>query len=70
MSSGAYFMDLLEKETAKSIAGFHPVFQALDLSPIDWMTIRDLLEIDGAENDRPLIIVLVLMFAAMHEGSL
>jgi len=70
MSSGAYFMDLLEKETAKSIVGFHPVFQALDLSPIDWMTIRDLLEIDDAENDRPLIIVLVLMFAAMQEGSL
>jgi exodeoxyribonuclease V alpha subunit len=69
-SSGAYFMDLLEKETAKSVVAFHPVFQVLDLTPIDWMTIRDLLELGDAENDRPLIVVLALMFAAMREGSL
>jgi len=63
-------MDLLEKETAKSVVAFHTVFQALDLTPIDWMTIRDLLELGDAENDRPLIVVLALMFAAMREGSL
>lgn len=69
-SSGAYFMNLLENETAKSVVAFHPVFQVLDLTPIDWMTIRDLLELGDAENGRPLVVVLALMFAAMREGSL
>ncbi|MEA3232257.1 MAG: exodeoxyribonuclease V subunit alpha [Thermodesulfobacteriota bacterium] len=63
-------MNSLEKETSKSVVAFHPIFQALDLTPIDWMTIRDLLELGDTENDRPLVVVLALMFAAMREGSL
>jgi len=64
------FNPRIKGDVAKSIAAFHPLSQALDLSSIDWMTIRDLLELGNLQNDHPLIIVLALMFAAMREGSL
>lgn len=55
--------------TTKEIS-LHPVCQSLELSPLDWMTIRDLIEWSGADNDSPLTVTLALMFAAMREGSL
>ena len=64
------FNSRIEGDVAKSIAAFHPLSQVLDLSSIDWMTLRDLLELGNLQNDYPLITVLALMFAAMREGSL
>ena len=45
-------------------------FSAIDLAPIDWMTIRDLMTLGKLDEDRPLLVVLALLFAAMAEGSL
>ena len=46
------------------------LFESLDLSPIDWMTIDDLATLGGAPDDPSLVTILALMFAAMREGSL
>lgn len=67
---GFDYMALLTDEPTKPDRAFLPVFQGLDLSPLDWMTIRDLLEIGDIRGDLPLLFVLALMFAAMREGSL
>jgi exodeoxyribonuclease V alpha subunit len=45
-------------------------FQSLELSPIDWMTIDDLVATGDTSDDPSLMTVLALMFAAMREGSL
>ncbi len=52
------------------IDGDRLFFQSLDLSPIDWMTIGDLMLPDNAADDPSLVTILALMFAAMREGSL
>ena len=42
----------------------------LELPLLDYMTIRDLLELGGCRDDVPLIAVLMTMFGALQEGSL
>jgi len=42
----------------------------LELPLIDYLTIRDLLELSGCQGDAPLVAVLMAMFAALEEGSL
>ncbi len=46
------------------------VIESLDLAPLDWMTIRDLLELGDIKNDEPLVAILALLLAATREGSL
>ena len=70
MAPDGYFEGLLNQEAAASTGSLRAVFRALDLSAIDWMTIDDLIALSGTKNDRPLVLVLALMFAAMREGSL
>jgi exodeoxyribonuclease V alpha subunit len=70
MATNGYFEGLLNHETAASSGPLRAVFRALDLSAIDWMTIDDLTALSGTKNDRSLVMVLALMFAAMREGSL
>lgn len=41
-----------------------------ELSALDCMTIRDLCELSGYQNDLPLYAVLMAMFAVLQEGSL
>ena len=54
--------ELLHKETH--------FFGDNELSALDYMTIRDLCELSGYENDLPLFAVLMAMFAVLQEGSL
>lgn len=42
----------------------------LDLSLLDYLTIRDLLELSGSINDTPLTAILFCMFTALNEGSI
>ncbi|NQT11081.1 MAG: exodeoxyribonuclease V subunit alpha [Desulfobacteraceae bacterium] len=45
-------------------------FDDSELSALDFMTIRDLCELGGYQNDLPLSAVLTAMFSALQEGSL
>lgn len=45
-------------------------FDDSELSALDCMTIRDLRELSGYQNDLPLSAVLTAMFSALQEGSL
>ncbi len=54
--------ELLHKETH--------FFGDNELSALDYMTIRDLCELSGHENDLPLFAVLMVMFEVLQEGSL
>jgi hypothetical protein len=45
-------------------------FGDTELSLLDCMTIRDLCELSGYQNDLPLFAVLTAMFSALQEGSL
>ncbi|RTZ95623.1 MAG: exodeoxyribonuclease V subunit alpha [Deltaproteobacteria bacterium] len=64
------FSSWLARRFGPLIAEDRLLFQSLDLSPVDWMTIDDLIMSDGTADDPSLITVLALMFAAMREGSL
>jgi len=47
-----------------------PFIRQMELSFLDYMTIRDLMEFGGYQGDTALAIVLMAMFAALEEGSL
>ncbi len=47
-----------------------PYISQMELSFLDYMTIRDLMEFGGYQGDTALAIVLMTMFAALQEGSL
>ena len=57
----------MEKAT---IALLEPFIRRLDLSLLDYMTIRDLVEFGHCRGDLPLAVVLMAMFAGLQEGSL
>jgi exodeoxyribonuclease V alpha subunit len=59
--------DGLEKDT---IAPLVPFIRRLELSLLDYMTIRDLIEISGCRGDLPIAVVLMAMFVGLQEGSL
>jgi len=42
----------------------------LELPLIDYLTIRDLLELSGCQGDVPLVALLMILFGALEEGSL
>jgi exodeoxyribonuclease V alpha subunit len=56
-----------EKDT---IAALGPFTRRLELSLLDYMTIRDLVEFGDCRGDLPLVVVLMAMFAGLQEGSL
>jgi len=47
-----------------------PFIRRLELSFLDYMTIRDLVEFGDCQGDLPLVVVLMAMFAGLQEGSL
>jgi exodeoxyribonuclease V alpha subunit len=53
-----------------AIAPILPFLRQLELSLLDYMTIRDLVEMGGCRGDVPLVLVLMAMFAGLQEGSL
>jgi exodeoxyribonuclease V alpha subunit len=56
-------------ETA-TISQFVPFIRRLELSLLDYMTIRDLIKFGDCRGDLPLVAVLMAMFAGLQEGSL
>ncbi len=42
----------------------------LELSALNWMTIRDLLEFAGSDGDETLVVVLMALFSELENGSL
>jgi exodeoxyribonuclease V alpha subunit len=53
-----------------TIAPLVPFLRRLELSLLDFMTIRDLVEFGECQGDLPLVVVLMAMFAGLQEGSL
>ena len=53
-----------------TIAPLLPFIRRMELSFLDYMTIRDLVESGGCRGDVPLVVVLMGMFAGLQEGSL
>lgn len=52
------------------IAPLLPFIRRMEISFLDYMTIRDLVEFGGCRGDVPLVVVLMGMFAGLQEGSL
>ena len=52
------------------IAPLIPFIRRMELSFLDYMTIRDLVEFGDCQRDVPLVFVLMAMFAGLQEGSL
>ena len=53
-----------------TIAPLVPFIRRMELSFLDYMTIRDLVEFGDCQGDVPLVVVLMAMFAGLQEGSL
>ncbi|RJQ50869.1 MAG: exodeoxyribonuclease V subunit alpha [Desulfobacteraceae bacterium] len=59
------------KESDKgSIEPLLPLFRFMEISFLDLMTLRDLLEFGDCRGDASLVVVLTAMFAGLEEGSL
>ena len=61
---------IFEGTEKTTIAPLVPFIRRLDLSLLDYMTIRDLVEFGDCRGDLPLVVVLMAMFAGLQEGSL
>ena len=70
-----------ENQTAEHLAAFKmfegadkaaiaPFIRRFELSLLDYMTIRDLVEYGECRGDLPLVVVLMALFARLQEGSL
>jgi len=63
-------LGILREETGEDTRYTYLSSQKLELPLLDYMTLRDLVEISGYEDDAPFIAVLITMFGALQEGSL
>ena len=61
---------IFEGTKKDTIAPLVPFIRRLELSLLDYMTIRDLIEFSDCRRDLPLVVVLMAMFAGLQEGSL
>jgi len=61
---------IFEGTEKTAIAPLVPFIRGLELSVLDYMTIRDLVEFGDCGGDLPLVVVLMAMFAGLQEGSL
>jgi exodeoxyribonuclease V alpha subunit len=61
---------IFEGTAKNTIAPLLPFIRRLELSLLDYMTIRDLVELGDCRGDLPLVVVLMAMFAGLQEGSL
>ena len=57
-------------EAGADIAGLYARSWSLELPLIDYLTIRDLLELSDCQGDVSLVAVLMTLFGALEEGSL
>lgn len=49
---------------------FNAAIEGDELSLLDYMTIRDLMDLSGYQKDCPLIAMLICMFSSLNEGSI
>ena len=63
-------LGILREETEEDIRYIYLCSQKLELPVLDYMTVHDLIEMSGYEDDAPLIAVLMALFGALQEGSL
>ena len=63
-------LGILRKEIEEDIRYIYHCSQKLELPFLDYMNIRDLVEMGGYEDDSPLLAVLIIMFGVLQEGSL
>jgi len=61
---------IFEEKGKSTIEPLMPFIRRMELSFLDYMTIRDLVEFGGCRGDVPLAVVLMDMFAGLQEGSL
>jgi exodeoxyribonuclease V alpha subunit len=61
---------IFEGTEKATIAPLVPFIRRLELSFLDYMTLRDLVEFGDYRGDLPLVVVLMAMFAGLQEGSL
>jgi exodeoxyribonuclease V alpha subunit len=61
---------IFEGTEKATIALLEPFIRRMDLSLLDYMTIRDLVEFGDCRGDLALVVVLMAMFAGLQEGSL
>jgi len=61
---------IFEGTEKATIALFEPFIRRLELSLLDYMTIRDLVEFGDCRGDLALVVVLMAMFAGLQQGSL
>jgi len=64
------FFKIFEGKDRAPVALLAPFIRQMELSLLDFMTIRDLVEFGGNEGDVPLVMVLMNMFAGLQQGSL
>ena len=63
-------LGILREETGEEIRYIYLCSQKLELQFLDYLTVCDLVEMSGYEDDAPLLAVLMTMFRALQEGSL
>ena len=63
-------LGILREDTGEDIRYIYLCSQRLELPFLDYMNIRDLVELGGYEDDAPLLAALMAMFGALQEGSL
>jgi exodeoxyribonuclease V alpha subunit len=61
---------IFEGTEKATIAPLVPFIRRLELSLLDFMTIRDLVEFGDCQGDLPLVVMLMALFAGLQEGSL
>jgi len=61
---------IFEGTEKATITPLVPFIRRMELSFLDYMTIRDLIEFGNCQGDVPLVFVLMAMFAGLQEGSL
>jgi len=54
----------------KNTLSLEPFFDGMELSLLDYMTIRDLIGYAGCQDARPLAVILMCLFSSLQEGSL
>ena len=55
---------------SSAITALGPYIRRMELPLLDYMTIRDLLELGGCQGDAGIVVVLMAMFAGLQEGSI
>ena len=61
---------IFEGTEKATITPLIPLIRRMELSFLDYMTIRDLVEFGDCQGDTPFVFVLMAMFAGLQEGSL